>query len=90
MSADELAKVMWRDGVFQGAVVKCNGLQDGKGVWVCSTVEETLAAIDEAFAREHERADRYREHGWDGPPAMILIEERLGVGRREARLRSDH
>ena len=62
--ADPLPDAHLLSGLGAGpAVVKLDGLAAGKGVWVCDTAEETLAALHEA------RAAR--------PGEPLLVEERL-------------
>jgi phosphoribosylamine--glycine ligase len=51
----------------QGCVVKADGLAAGKGVTVCETPEQALAALDEAMSER-----RFGDAG-----AKVVIEERL-------------
>jgi phosphoribosylamine--glycine ligase len=55
-------------GLAQPVVVKADGLAAGKGVAVCSTTEEALAAVDRIMVREEFGRDAGRQ---------IVIERRL-------------
>ena len=57
----------WASSRTRGCVVKADGLAAGKGVTVCETPEQALAALDEAMAER-----RFGDAG-----ARVVIEERL-------------
>jgi phosphoribosylamine--glycine ligase len=59
---------VYAESLSGGAVVKADGLAAGKGVFVCDTPEEVLAAIEKMMGDEH---------AFGAAGSTVLIEERL-------------